>query len=514
MAPLPLLLQQSWQELQRVLFNIPLLLFLFLSLYLFKRIIRSKPNLPPSPPKLPIIGNLHQLGTLPHRSLQALSKKYGPVMFVYFGHAPTLVVSSADMAKEMVKTHDIVFSDRPKITAAKILLYGCRDIGFSPYGEYWRQVRKIIVLELLSLKRVQSFQYVREDEVAALVNKIRDSCLKKASVNLSELLIATSNNIVSRCIFGQKFEEEDGKNKFGQLSRRVMLIFTAFCLGDFFPSLGWVDVLTGVIPNMKALFKELDAFFDQVVEEHKTMKSEDGQANRRDFVGILLKLQKDGMLDFELTQDDLKAILLDMFVGGSDTTSTALEWAMAELIKNPYIMKRAQEEVRGAVGNKSKIDVNDIDRMDYLKCVINETLRLHPPLPLLLPRETSASVRFGGYNIPAKTRVYINAWAIQRDPAVWEKPEEFLPERFKDNPVDFRGQHYELFPFGGGRRGCPGITFGVASVEYVIANLLCWFDWGMPSAGVQGQDLDMSEVNGLSVPKKIPLHLIPTLHAS
>ena len=471
------------------------------------------PNLPPSPPKLPIIGNLHQLGTLPHRSLQALSKKYGPVMFVYFGRAPTLVVSPADMANEMVKTHDIVFSNRPKTTAPKILLYGCRDIGFAPYGEYWRQARKITVLELLSLKSVQSFQYVREDEVAALVNKIHDSCLKKTSVNLSEMLIATSNNIVSRCIFGQKFEEEDGKSKFGQLSRRVMLIFTAFCFGDFFPSLGWVDVLTGVIPNMKALFKELDAFFDQVVEEHKTMKSEDGQANKRDFVAILLKLQKDGMLDFELTQDDLKAILLDMFVGGSDTTSTALEWVIAELIKNPNIMKRTQEEVRSVVGNKSKIDLSDINQMDYLKCVFKETLRLHPPVPLLVPRETSASASIGGYDIPPKTRVFVNAWAIQRDPAVWERPEEFLPERFKDNPVDFRGQDFEFLPFGGGRRGCPGLTFAVASIEYVIANLLCWYDWGMPTASVDGKDLDMSEVNGLTVPKKIPLHLLPTLHA-
>ncbi|KAB1217260.1 Cytochrome P450 71A1 [Morella rubra] len=204
-----------------------------------------------------------------------------------------------------------------------------------------------------------------------------------------------------------------------------------------------------------------------------------------------------------------------MFMAGSDTTPTAFEWAMAELIKNPNIMKRAQEEVRGAVGNKSKIDVHDINRMDYLKCIINETLRLHPPLPLLLPRKTSASVRFGGYDISEKdSRLKENyLMAIQKDPAIWEKPEEFLPERFKDNPVDFRGQYYEFLTFGGGRRGCPGITFSVASVEYVIANLLCWFDWGMPSAGVQGQDLDMSEGNGLTVPMKIPLHLLPTLHA-
>jgi cytochrome P450 len=197
-----------------------------------------------------------------------------------------------------------------------------------------------------------------------------------------------------------------------------------------------------------------------------------------------------------------------MFVGGTDTTSAALEWLMAELIKNPSIMKRAQEEVRIVVGKKSKIDVNDINKMDYLKCVVKETLRLHPPLPLLVPRETITSVRLEGYDIPPKTRVYTNTWAIQRDPKVWERPEEFLPERFEGNPVDFKGQDFEFIPFGGGRRGCPGMIFGVALVEFVVANLLCWFDWKL-----EGEDLDMTEISALTASKKIPLHLVPVLHS-
>jgi cytochrome P450 len=305
-------LQQSWQELHKIHFNPLLSLVSLISfLYVFKRIRRGKPNLPPSPPKLPFIGNLHQFGTLPHRSLQALSNKYGPLMFLYLGNAPTLVVSSADMASEMMKTHDIICSNRPQTTAANTLLYGCKDVAFSSYGEYWRQVRKICVLELLSLKSVQSFQYVREEEVEVLINNIRDSCLKGESVNLSEMLIATSNNIVSRCILGQKFEEgEDGKSRFGHLSRKVMVLLGAFCFGDFFPFLGWIDVLTGFIPSLKATFRELDALFDQVVEEHKTMQTDNDKPHGRDLVDILLKLQKNGMLDIELTQANLKAIIL------------------------------------------------------------------------------------------------------------------------------------------------------------------------------------------------------------
>jgi cytochrome P450 len=302
---------QSWQDLLKIPFS-PLLSLVFLIpfLYVFKRIRNGKPNLPPSPPKLPIIGNLHQLGTLPHRSLQALSNKYGPLMFLHLGNAPTLIVSSADMAREMMKTNDVTFSNRPKTTAANILFYGCKDVAFSPYGDYWRQTRKISVIELLSLKNVQSFQYVREQEVGVLINKIRDSCLKGVPINLSEMLIATSNNIISRCIVGQKFEGENGKSRFGELSRRVMVLFVTFSFGDFFPSWGWIDVLTGLIPSLKSTFRELDVFFDQVIEEHKTKKSDGDHLNSLDFVDILLRLQKNGMLDFELTKDNLKAIVM------------------------------------------------------------------------------------------------------------------------------------------------------------------------------------------------------------
>ena len=198
-------------------------------------------------------------------------------------------------------------------------------------------------------------------------------------------------------------------------------------------------------------------------------------------------------------------------MAGTETSSTVLEWLMAELIKNPRVMKRAQEEVRRVVSKKLKIDVNDISKMNYLKCILKETVRLHPPVPLLLPRETLTSVNIGGYDIPPNTRVVTNAWAIQMDPKVWERPEEFLPERFEGNSADFKGQDFEFIPFGGGRRGCPGLTFGVASVEYVAANILYWFDWKLPGDNVKGEDLDMSEVNGVTVTKKIPLYLLPVL---
>ncbi|KAK7850730.1 cytochrome p450 71a1 [Quercus suber] len=215
------------------------------------------------------------------------------------------------------------------------------------------------------------------------------------------------------------------------------------------------------IPTLKSSFGEIDVFLDQVVQQHMIMKVDDGLPNKNNFVDSLLELRK------------------------------TLEWVMAELIRSPSIMKRAQEEMRRVVGTKSHIEVEDINQMNYLKCILKENIRLHPPLPLYLEKHQHV-----GYDIPPKTRVLINVFTIQRDPKIWDRPEEFVPDRFQDNQVDFKGLDFELIPFGGGRRGCPGMSFGVAIAEY------------LPSASAQGKDLDMTEVNALTVFKKITLELV------
>ncbi|KAJ0047655.1 hypothetical protein Pint_15567 [Pistacia integerrima] len=327
MAPMVSFLKQYWAELDTTPLQNPLTLSILLTLsglLLLKLRRRSKLNLPPSPPKLPIIGNLHQLlGPLLHRTLEGLSKKYGPLMLVHFGQAPALIVSSAAMAREMMKTHDIVFLNRPRITTANIFLYNCTDLGFTPYGEYWRQLRKLCVLELLSIKRVQSFQYVREEELAVLINKIRGSYYKGGSVNLSAMLVGVSDNIASRCILGRRAEEENGKSKFGELAKRLMSQFTSFCVGDMFPSFGWVDVATGLIGRLKATFMELDALLDEVIEEHRIEEIDGEQSDRKDFVDILLQLQKDGTFE-ELNKDNLKAILMVIICASTITSCSDL----------------------------------------------------------------------------------------------------------------------------------------------------------------------------------------------
>lgn len=306
------------KELPKQLSTSYIAIFFFFSSLLFvlkNQRRRNKSNLPPSPPKLPIIGNLHQLGTLPHRSFQTLSRKYGPLMFLQLGQTPTLVVSSADVAKEVYKTHDVAFSNKPQTTAVKIIMYGCMDVAFSPYGEEWRQKRKICVLELLSIKRVRSFQFIREEEVEAMLGAIREACSAdktSSCVNLTEILIETSNNIMSRCVLGRKYDNPDGGISFGELGRKMMKHLATFSVGDFFPLLGWIDVLSGQIPEFKATFRALDSFFDQLIAERKRiMKMDSYQPRNKDFVDSLLQIQDGaGNHDFQLTHDDVKAILM------------------------------------------------------------------------------------------------------------------------------------------------------------------------------------------------------------
>lgn len=205
-------------------------------------------------------------------------------------------------------------------------------------------------------------------------------------------------------------------------------------------------------------------------------------------------------------------LVQDMFLAGTDTTFATLTWAMTELMRNPRVMKKAQDEVRRIVGEKKKVDEEDVHQMEYLHLVLKEVLRVHPSVPLLVPRECTEQCKINGYDIPLKTRIFINLWALMRDPELWRNPDEFWPERFVDSSFDFKGQNLQYIPFGSGRRICPGIFFATATAEFALASLLHSFDWGLPH-GMREEDIDMSEALGLALHKKCALHLIATPRA-
>ncbi|CAN6727079.1 unnamed protein product [Malus baccata var. baccata] len=497
-----------------------LLLPLFLLLQKRKNVYKNpqQKTLPPSPPKLPLIGNLHQLGTPPHQSLHQLSIKYGPVMLLHLGRVPTLVISSAEAAKDALKTNDLHCCSRPSSAGARRLTYNYLDMAFSPYGDYWREIRKICVLELFSVKRVQSYRSIREEEVDEMVHSISASSSSGAPVDLTEKLFALTASIIFRIAYGTSFQGskfEHAKN-IDELIQDTEAMLGGMSGADCFPSwMGWViDKVSGVHKEFDRISKELDGFFQQVIDDHlKPGRRVDDEQAHEDIVDVLLKIVKEQSEcgASHLGHNNIKAVLLNLFLGGIDTGAITMVWAMAELAKNPKLMKKAQEEVRKCIGNKGKITETDTDQLQYLKMVIKETLRLHPPAPMLLPRETISHCKIQGYNIEPKTTVYINDWAIARDPEVWRDPEKFIPERFDGSSVDYKGQHFEFLPFGAGRRVCPGMYMGTTTVELGLANLLYWFDWILPD-GMKDEDLDMEEASGslsLTVAKRTPLNLVP-----
>ncbi|MFS7910915.1 putative cytochrome P450 [Helianthus anomalus] len=467
-------------------------------------------NQPPSPGKLPIIGNLHQLGSNPHRSLQTLTKKHGPLVLIQLGSVPVLVVSSAETACEILKTHDQIFASRPKLTITDTLTYGSKDIAFSPYGEYWRQVRSIAVLQLLSSKRVQSFRQVREQETQVMIDIIGKRC--GSVIDLGELLNALTNNVICRVALGRTYEGV----KFNDLLVRFTYLLGSFSVGNYIPWLSWVDRLSGLVARTKKVALEFDEFLEGVLEEHistKRMVEGDGNRNEKgqDLVDILLDIQSEKNTNFILHRDVIKAAIMDLFAAGTDTTSTAIEWAISELIRHPRVMKKLQKEVKEIAHGKPIITEDDLAKMKYLQAVLKEALRLHTPLPLLISRESTQDVKLMGYDISAGTQVIVNAWAIGRDPTRWVEPERFHPERFLNNPIDYKGLNFEFIPFGAGRRGCPAIQFAIVVNELALANLVYKYDFALPEE-VNGEELDMTEITGLTLHRKSPLLVVATPH--
>ncbi|XWS47868.1 hypothetical protein CRYUN_Cryun13aG0022500 [Craigia yunnanensis] len=495
---------------------LPFLLFVILLVKWLLGLPRtSNKSLPPSPPKLPILGNLHQLGRHPHRSLSSIAQRYGPdFMLLHLGSVPAIIVSSADAASEIMKTHDVIFSDRPRIGAAKKLLH--KDMSTAPYGEYWRQLRSICMMQLLSNKRVQSYKTVREEEISVFLEKIKDSCLLTGPVDLTEMLVTLTGDVICRVAFGRKYSGYGIGKMFHLMLGEVMTLLGSFNLADFIPWLAWINLVNGTHFKTERVAKWLDSFLEKVIDEHmdgiKRKGSGNGSVEReddKDFVDVLLEIQNDNTSGFSLGRDSMKALIMDIFSGGTDTTFTVLEWAMTELLRYPRVMKKLQNEVRKIGSGKPKITEDDLEKMYYLKAVIKETLRLYPPLPLLIPRVSTQDINIKGCDIAERTLVFINAWAIGRDPAHWAEPDMFLPERFLNNPIDFKGNYIQFIPFGAGRRGCPGMAFAVAMNEIVLANLVHKFDWSLPN-GTTGKDLDMTETTGIAIHKNVPLLAVAT----
>ncbi|XP_047957193.1 6,7,8-trihydroxycoumarin synthase-like [Salvia hispanica] len=483
-----------------------LLPIILISYLLHKTLKPQKSPLPPGPRPLPLIGNLHHLAaaTNLHLYLHKLSQTYGPILHMKLGPTPLLVVSSPKLAKEVLKNQDSSFCGRPKSLGQQKLSYNNSDIIFSPYNDYWKEMRKITSIHLLSPKRIQSYRPIREDEISKMISKIWSFSHAREAVNLNEMVVSFGCNLICRVAFGKECS-----GRFYELLEDVQAVAAALYVSNYFPAFGWVDRLTAMLTRLERTCRDMDTFYQELIDEHLGRRREETAEEGGDILDLLIDLkleQKMNSVDFGW--DHIKAMLLDIFVGGAETSSAAIVWTMTALMKSPNTMKKLQNEIRSLIGKKGKVDEDELPKLPYLKAVLNESMRLHPPGPLLIPRETIERCNLDGFQIQPKTTVFVNAFTIARDPNSWENPDEFVPERFLNSGIDGKVRDLEFLPFGSGRRMCPGMGMGLLNVELAVANLVYSFDWELPP-GIREEDVDTEPLPGLAMKKKNMLRVVP-----
>ncbi|KAL5546789.1 hypothetical protein UlMin_006476 [Ulmus minor] len=484
----------------------PIVLLLGYNLY-----YRLRYKLPPGPKPKPIVGNLYDIKPVRFRCFSEWAQAYGPIMSVWFGTTLNVVVSSSELAKEVLKEQDQKLADRHRNRSAARFSKDGKDLIWADYGPHYVKVRKVCTLELFTPKRLESLRPIREDEVMAMVETIFKDCANPEnngkSLSVRNYLGAVAFNNITRLVFGKRFMnsegvvDEQGLEFKGIVSNGIKL-GASLNMAEHIPWLRWM------FPIEEEAFEKHASRRDRltkiIMEEHTKARQQSG-GTKQHFVDALLTLQD----KYDLSEDTIIGLLWDMITAGMDTTAISVEWAMAELIRNPRVQQKAQDELDRVIGLERVLNENDFSNLPYLQCVAKEALRLHPPTPLMLPHKANANLKIGGYDIPKGSIVHVNVWAVARDPEIWKDPIEFRPERFLEEDVDMKGHDYRLLPFGAGRRVCPGAQLGIYLVTSMLGHLLHQFQWSPPQ-GMKAEEIDLTESPGMVTYRSKPLEAVAT----
>ncbi|KAL3514022.1 hypothetical protein ACH5RR_026739 [Cinchona calisaya] len=462
----------------------------------------------PGPRGLPILGSLFSLSHgLAHRTLACMASSHGATQVMAFslGLTPTVVASEPQTAREILTSPH--FANRPIKESAKQLMFS-RAIGFAPNGSYWRLLRKIASSHLFAPKRILAHEAGRQLECAAMLKAISEEQSLEGFVGLKKHLQAASLNNIMEIVFGKRYEttslSEEAK-ELHEMVREGFELLGAFNWSDHLPWLKNFYDPFNIQQRCSTLVVRVRKLVKKIIQDHRQLGKSLKISHDSDFVDVLLSLEGEEKLD----EDDMVAVLWEMIFRGTDTTALLTEWIMAELVLNPQIQTNLHNELKSVLGTKSVKD-EDMAKLPYLQAIVKETLRLHPPGPLLSwARLSTENVHLSnGMVIPANTVAMVNMWAITHDPNVWADPWKFKPERFIPSAggvnVDVRGNDLRLAPFGAGRRGCPGKNLGLASVSLWVAKLVQNFKWVENEA----QPVDFTEVLKLSSEMKKPLSAV------
>ncbi|KAE8731180.1 putative Cytochrome P450 [Hibiscus syriacus] len=464
---------------------------------------------PPSPPALPFIGHLHLVTSVLPKSFQDLARRYGPLMGIRLGASACLVVSNADVAKEIFRTQELNFCSRPEFGSSEYFIYRGSRFVLAQYGDYWRFMKKLCMTRLLAVPQLDKFADIRDQEKLNLVESVMNCCKQGKSCDLSSEFTTLTNNTICRMAMSTRCSGNDNDaDEIKELIHTCLKLSGKISVGDVMGPLKVLD-FSGNGKKLKAALLKYDKLVERIIKEHQEKVSEGFDVNQKmDLLDILLEVYRDPTAEIKISMKDIKSFLLDIFMAGTDTSSSAMQWAMGELINKPKALKKLREEIDSVVRPDRVVKESDIPNLPYLRAVIRETLRLHPSAPLII-RECGEDCNVNGFLVKSKTRVIVNVYAVMRDPHSWANPNEFDPERFLgssdekigEHQMEFKGQNFRFLPFGSGRRGCPGASLAMLVMHAAVGSLVQCFEWEVKG----GERVDLSPGPGFATEMARPL---------
>ncbi|XP_044500803.1 cytochrome P450 89A2-like [Mangifera indica] len=483
----------------------------------------SNHKLPPGPSTLLIISNLLLLrkSSLEVRSfIRSLHIKLGPIITIRINSKPVIFIAERFLAHQALIQNGAVFADRPPATAlGRITGSNQHNINSAAYGPNWRLFRRNLMAEILHPSRVKSYSHARKWALQILLD-----CLNSQSKSIEPVRPIDHFQYAVFCLlvlmcFGDKLDSKKIK-EVEYVQRRMLVNLSRFNILNFWPRLTkilfhkrWKEFLQ--------VRKEQYEVLMPLIRERRKMKKErleKAKHDRKEVNGDFVLAYVDTLFDLELPEEKRKldeneilSLSTEFLGAGTDTTSTALQWVMANLVKYPHIQEKLSAEIKGVVGDEQReVKEDDLQKMPYLKAIIFESLRRHPPAHSLVPHAVTEDVILNGFLVPKNASISFTVVDIGWDPNVWEDPMEFKPERFlnKDEVFDITGsREIKMMPFGVGRRICPGLGLAMLHLEYFVANLIWFYEW----KAMHGDELNLEEKVEFTMVMKYPLkaHLIP-----
>ncbi|KAM7510305.1 hypothetical protein LguiB_009180 [Lonicera macranthoides] len=406
------------------------------------------------PTPFPIIGNLLKLGDQPHKSLTDLAKIYGPIISLKLGTTTTVVISSSTTAKEILRKQDLAFSSRSvpdDLHAHDQFKY---SVIWLPVSTQWRSIRKILNSHIFSISRLDANQHLRSKKVEELILYCQNSSELGDPVDIGQAGFRTLLNLLSNTIFSTDLTDpfKDSAKEFRELVWNIMAEAGKPNLVDYFPLLKGID-LQGIRRRMTVYFGEVFHLFGEMTKKRLELRKLHETVENNDVLDVCLNISQENPNEIDRTH--MEHMFLDLFSAGTDTTSSTLEWALAELLRNPEIMLKAKSELNEVIGKGKILKEVDVTRLPYM---------------------VETDVEACAYIVPKGAQVLLSAWAIGRDPRLWEDPLSFKPERFLGSKIDVRGQDFELIPFAAGRRICPGLLLAIRMVPVMLGSMINLFD--------------------------------------